>query len=328
MIVGPPLMLAVGVLSARVAVGAAAFAVVMFGAVHLAWSTGAYRSPCYVESNYYCIQILETTENGHRARALMLDRLVHSFVVLDDPKALEYGYERAYADLTETHAKERPQLDTLFIGGGGFSFPRYVEALYPQATIDVIEIDRAVIEAAYRQLGLPSTSRIRSFNQDARLFLAEWDDPKRYDIVYGDAFNDLSIPFHLTTVEFNRIIATRLKPDGIYLANVIDNPERGEFLKAYANALHAVFPYVYVFARTERLLPFDRNTYVLMASRQPLDRAKLDAVSSAENPSVRTTPMPDARLEGYLKTGRALTLTDDFAPVDQLLARLFLERGE
>jgi len=32
-------------------------------------------------------------------------------------------------------------------------------------------------------------------------------------------------------------------------------------------------------------------------------------------------------VNAYLKSGRALTLTDDFAPVDQLLARLFIERG-
>jgi hypothetical protein len=37
--------------------------------------------------------------------------------------------------------------------------------------------------------------------------------------------------------------------------------------------------------------------------------------------------MPEARLTAYLASGRALTLTDDFAPVDQLLANLFVERG-
>jgi predicted membrane-bound spermidine synthase len=41
----------------------------------------------------------------------------------------------------------------------------------------------------------------------------------------------------------------------------------------------------------------------------------------------RTTPLDEERLNAYLKSGRALTLTDDFAPVDQLLARLFIERG-
>ncbi len=160
------------------------------------------------------------------------------------------------------------------------------------------------------------------------MFLLEWTDPKQYDVVYGDAFNDLSVPYHLTTVEFNQTIASRLKPGGIYLANVIDKLEGGEFLKAYANSLRAVFPYVYIFARGEGLLPFDRNTYVLMASREPLAAANLEAVTSRELASSRPTAMPDAQLDSYLKSGRALTLTDDFAPVDQLLANLFIERGQ
>ena len=286
-----------------------------------------YRAPCDVESNYYCIKVIETYEKGHVGRMLMLDRLIHSYVVLDDPTALDYGYEQAYSNLTRVHAAGRSQLDTLFIGGGGYSFPRYVEATYPSSTVDVVEIDPAVIAVAHERLGLPATSRIRSFNQDARVFLAERTDPKRYDIAYGDAFNDLSIPYHLTTVEFNRIVADRVKPDGIYLTNIIDRFDGGEFLKAYANALRAVFPHVYVFGRGESFRPFDRNTYVLMASKQPLDRERFDAITSRDDPYSRTTLLPDDRLKAYLVSGRAITLTDDFVPVDQLLARLFIERG-
>jgi spermidine synthase len=321
--------LAGGLLSARVAAAAAGFAVVVFALVRLAWNAGEYRSPCRIESDYYCIQILETTSrSGHPARTLMLDHLIHSYVDLEDPTALDYGYERAYADLTQAHAAGRPPIDTLFIGGGGYAFPRYVEAAYPGATVDVIEIDPAVIDVVHHQLGLPATSRIRSFGQDARMFLREWTDPKRYDLIYGDAFNDLSVPYHLTTVEFNQIVASRLKPDGIYLANVIDKLDGGEFLKAYANSLRAVFPHVYIFGRGDTLMPFDRNTYVLMASREPLDRAALDAVLAAEPAPAHTTAMPQAELDSYLRSGRALTLTDDFAPVDQLLANLFIERGQ
>ena len=287
---GPLLVLAGGLQSARVAAGAAGLAIVAFALVRLAWNAGEYRSPCGIESDYYCIRVLETTSaNGHPARTLMLDHLIHSYVDLDDPTALDYGYERAYADLTRAHATGRAPIDTLFIGGGGYAFPRYVEAVYPGATVDVIEIDPAVIEVAHQQLGLPPTTRIRSFNQDARMFLREWTDPKQYDVIYGDAFNDLSVPYHLTTVEFNRIVASRLKPDGVYLANVIDKLAGGEFLKAYANSLRAVFPYVYIFGRGDALMPFDRNTYVLTASRQPLDRATLETVTSAEPASARTT---------------------------------------
>ena len=325
-VLGPVLIIAGGLLWRRMAMGSGGIAVAIVALVGLGWNIGHYRAPCRVESDYFCIQILEAMAGDRGARTLMLDRLIHSYVVLDDPTALGYGYERAYAELTQAHAAGRMALDTLFIGGGGYTFPRYIEAVYPQATVDVIEIDPAVTRATYEHLGLSRETRIRSFNHDARAFLQEWADPKRYDIIYGDAFNDLSVPYHLTTVEFNRMLATRLKPDGIYLANVIDKLEGGEFLKAYANSLKRVFPHVHILARTDAVLPFDRNTYVLMASRQPLDRSRLDAVTSSDE-SERTVPMRDAQLEAYLRSGRALVLTDDFAPVDQLLANLSVERG-
>jgi spermidine synthase len=304
-----------------------ASAVATYAFVGGQWVHGRYKAPCDVESNYYCIKVIDTAENGHAARMLMLDRLIHSYIVPDDPLALDYGYEHAYSNLTQAHAAGRTAIDTLFIGGGGYSFPRYIEAVYASSTVDVIEIDPAVIEVAHTRLGLPSTSRIRSFNQDARVFLREWNDPKRYDFIYGDAFNDLSIPYHLTTVEFNRIIASRLKPNGVYLTNIIDRFQGGEFLRAEANALRAVFPHVYIFGRGEAFEPFDRNTYVLMASRAPLNRTALDAITARDDPSVRTTPLSVDRMNAYVTSGRAITLTDDFVPVDQLLARLFVERG-
>jgi spermidine synthase len=306
---------------------AAVCALGTFVLVGAAWRGGRYAAPCDIESDYYCIKVIETTQGGHSARILMLDRLVHSYVVPDDPRALEYGYERAYSDLTQAHVIGRTQIDTLFIGGGGYAFPRYIEAVYPGSSVDVIEIDPAVITVAHERLGLSATSRIRSFNSDARVFLTAWTDPKQYDFVYGDAFNDLSIPYHLTTVEFIRIIATRLKPGGIYLTNIIDTFEGGEFLKAETNALRAVFPHVYIFGRGEAFQPFDRNTYVLMASRQPFDSARLEAITAHVEPAFRTVRLPEARLAEYVASGRGLTLTDDFVPVDQLLASLFVERG-
>ena len=145
-----------------------------FAFVRVGWSAGKYRAPCEVESNYYCIQINETFENGRPARALMLDQLIHSFVVLDDPTALGYGYERAYADLTRCSCSGRQQIHTLFIGGGGYAFPRYVEAAYPKVRDGrrrSRSIPAVIAGRAQSSSGLGATSRIRSFNQDARTFL-------------------------------------------------------------------------------------------------------------------------------------------------------------
>ena len=135
------------------------------------------------------------------------------------------------------------------------------------------------------------------------------------------------MPYHLTTVEFNRIVASRLKPDGIYLANVIDKLEDGEFLKAYANALRAVFPHVYIFGRGDALHAV--RSQHLRADGEPAAARPRDARGrdvGGAGLSDGPPAMPDARLDSYLKSGRALTLTDDFAPVDQLLASLFIER--
>ena len=134
---------------------------------------------------------------------------------------------------------------------------------------------------------------------------------------------------HLTTVEFDRLLLRHWKPGGVYLANIIDSLDSGEFLRGiHETRCRANLSRTCIcFARGNSLQPFDRNTCVVMASLQPLDQARLDAVTADERSSTRTTAMAEARLERYLKLGRALTLTDDFAPVDQLLASLFIRRG-
>ena len=48
------------------------------------------------------------------------------------------------------------------------------------------------------------------------------DVDKRYNLVFGDAFNDFSIPYHLTTHEFIELLRSHMTDDGIYILNVID----------------------------------------------------------------------------------------------------------
>jgi len=66
-------------------------------------------------------------------------------------------------------------------------------------------------------------------------------DKGRYDFIFGDAFNDLSIPYHLTTKEFNQQMKELLKPDGFLIANLIDSVTEGLFLPSYIRTLEEVF---------------------------------------------------------------------------------------
>jgi spermidine synthase len=284
----------------------------------------AFAAPCLKESNYYCIQIYEQTIDGFSVKSLALDHLVHSYVALDDPTFIGYGYERVYQELTDFHARDRARFRTLAIGAGGYTFPRYLIAAYPNADVDVVEIDPAVTEIAKYHLDVPEDPRLTSFNKDARLWLIEEQPEGRYDIVYGDAFNDVAIPYHLTTLEFDRMVRRALKPDGVLMANIIDDFDRGEFLRASLNTLRQVFDHVYVVALGPLWEQGGPGTYVVVASASPVD---FDAFARFDGP--RTTiakasaVMPADRLREYMARGRQIVLTDDHAPVDNLIAQVF-----
>lgn len=294
---------------------------------------GALRGPCTLESSYFCIQV-QTRPGGEaqtELRALMLDKLLHSYNVPDDPTHLEYGYTRYFAEVLRLRAEQDGDLRTLFVGGGGYTVPRYVEATYPSAAVDVVEIDPKVTLAAQRYLGLRADTRIRTYNEDARQFFLERRTPGGYDVVFGDAFGDLSIPFQLTTREFNEVVKASLAPDGIYVSNVIDLFPAGDFLRAFLATQRAVFPHVGVMLEPQvsASSPWgdgpvatkpDRTTFVVLASSVPLPLEQLRGRRDA--PGV----VLDVERFEALVGGGGIVLTDNYAPVDGLTSRLFLSR--
>ena len=157
----------------------------------------------------------------------MLDHLIHSYVNLANPLHIEYEYERIYGEVLKWMYGPQSRLQSLSIGGGGYTFPRYMELSYPKAHIDVVEIDPEITKAVYNYLGLPGSTRIRTFNTDGRWFVMNCKE--KYDIILTDAFNDLSIPYHLTTREFVRQLNGILNDDGILMSNIIDNFQKGRF---------------------------------------------------------------------------------------------------
>jgi spermidine synthase len=283
----------------------------------LAWRQGWLASRCWQETNYYCIKVrLDAKESN--LRVLTLDRLVHSYVDLADPTRLRYGYEQVYANVLGIVFPDKPALAALFIGGGGYTFPRYMEIVYPGSRIEVIEIDPGVTRVAQAELGLPLDTTITTFNDDARRFIDDLPATQRYDLILGDAFNDFSVPYHLTTLEFNQQVAAHLTEDGFYMVNIIDG-RQGDFFRAYVNTLQQVFTYVYVSPVVAELGEAERQTYVIVASAHELP---IHAPSALNKQFVTA-----AALATYLQQGPRRTLTDDYVPVDNLLAPVFAAEG-
>ena len=279
---------------------------VIVGLVTAAFTTGAFDTGCLRESNYYCIQVFDSVVDGDRpVKVLQLDKLLHSFVSLDDPTLLVSGYQKVFAEIEAYVAQQNPGLRVLFIGGGGYVNPRYVAAVFPESKVEVIEIDPEVTRVATEYLGLRPDTRIVTYNEDARMAVPKLPSG-RYDLVIGDAFRDVSIPYHLTTQEFNGQVGALLKDTGIYAVNAVDNLQTGGFLRAYVNTLRQTFPYVSLIQDVDRWQDDFQRTYVVAASFQPLSAGALEnAAIQGQRGRIVSRFMPEDTFMSWLNSSRA-----------------------
>jgi predicted membrane-bound spermidine synthase len=269
------------------------------------------------ESQYYTIAVERTVreDTGAPIHALNLDHLVHSYADLEDPTHLGYGYLRIFNDVAGTMLRTRRQPRFLFIGGGGYTLPRLLSRT--GAKIDVVEIDPAVTRVARRFFGVPRTPALQTINEDARWFALQKHGRANegYDAIFIDAFNDLSVPYHLTTREFTAMLHGLLRAGGAIAVNLIDNYEEGRFLASYVKTLQSVFgeEHVTLIAEEEADLESSRSTFVVVASTSRFQYSGAHVVS-------------DDHLRRWIFRRPAIVLTDDYAPVDNMLAPLFSGR--
>jgi spermidine synthase/MFS family permease len=257
----------------------------------------------------------------HDVRYLTLDRLVHGYVDLQDPSWLGYEYEVLYAGILGRHWPADVEASCLFIGGGSYTFQRHLLARDDRRLRCVTaEIDPAVTRAARRVLGLVDDPRHRIVHEDARTYVNRVDrvdsSEERFHFVFGDAFDDLAVPFHLTTVEFARSLSDRMEPTGLYLVNVVDVWNSGLFRGALVTTLEEVFEHVAVTSLEPRN-DDARETFVVAASHAPLD---LDGILDLRGRPLAVVRYDVAEVADLRDRAGGRVLTDDHAPVEILLA--------
>jgi spermidine synthase len=283
----------------------------------------------YKESDYYTLKLSKTqsADGKKNLQALILDNLIHSYVCLEDPHHIEYEYERIYAEIMKWRFDQKSAFRTLTIGGGGYTFPRHMEAAYPKATIDVVEIDPVVTRVVYDYLGLPGNTRIKTYNTDGRWYVMNCNE--RYDVVFTDAYNDLSIPYHLTTKEFVAQLKSIMTPDAILMSNIIDNFQKGAFLPSYIKTLQEVFgdKNVYLFSVSPDFENLRISTFIVMASVKPLNMAEFGRwLEKHYTGDAKSALVSDELVRKLLTNKNSIVIRDDYAPVDNLIAPVFEER--
>lgn len=279
------------------------------------------------EGVYQQITIYEGSYLGRPARFLLLDRSESGAMFLDstDPSDLVYDYTKYYSLYTVFAPRVR---NALVLGGGAYSIPKALLHELPDAVIDVAEIEPSFLDLAKQYFGAADSPRLRNYVQDGRRFLQDADT--QYDLIFGDVYYSyFSVPPQFTTREFFALAKSRLRTEGVFIANMIGDLSRREpsLIMAEIRTFQTVFPNSYFFAvesasRTDQL---QNITLVGYHSDRRVDVA---------TPPVTTHPDDLIRFLRYKVVDVARrfelssypVLTDDFSPVEYLTARV-LERA-
>jgi spermidine synthase len=268
--------------------------------------------PCDQETRYHCVSVVGDSDRAD-GRMLRLDNAQHSYVALNDPWYLDFDYVRAMAGVLDAAAPDSAPLDVLHVGGGAMTLPRYQLASRGGGLNTVVEIDPGVIQVGRQRLRLPTSSRLDVRAADARTEVRRLPDDS-YDAYVGDAFSGVAVPWHLTTRETVADIDRVLRPDGVFTQNIIDF-EGLRFLAAGVATVGTVFDHVAVYEQTAKTN--GGGNFVVIASQKPLDRDAIEAAVEKQEAPMRL--MPNSHVQRWRES--APVLTDDYAPVDQLISR-------
>ncbi len=276
------------------------------------------------QTSYQELRVADDDE----VRTLYLDGVPHSAMDLTNPTRYVFEYTR-YFHLPLLFQDDVNRV--LFVGGGGFSGPKRFLAEYANVTVDVVEIDPAVVRVAREYFAVPESDRLGIHVEDGRVFLADTTDT--YDVIVLDAYRADRVPYHLTTVEFMELAADRLDDDGVLVANVISARRGSEaaFYRAQYRTMDRVFPRVYSFPTSETTA---LQNIMLVATKSPqrVSQATLDDRNDRRSIGIDLT----GAISNYRATvavGDAPLLRDDHAPVGGLLAeqlerRYVVERAD
>lgn len=219
---------------------------------------------------------------------VLLDGFPQSAVDPEDPSRLDFEYVQHMAMTIDVVAPGGPVRVT-HIGGGGLTLARWLTVTRPGSTHVVLEPDATLTELVRRELPLPRGHRIRVRSVDGRAGLSQLR-PSSADLVLLDAFAEGRVPPELVTTEAMAEVSRILRPGGVLVANLADEPGMRWLGRVRAGAARAL-PHTAFVALHEVLKGRRFGNVVLVASALPLPVPELRRAAASQ-------PLPTGVLNG------------------------------
>lgn len=308
------ILLALGLvyfISKRAKRGACTAAVVLFMLCSILGHSGSFafweNSLLYEgESIYNYLQVKETDDSVILSTNVLFG--VQSIMKKDDSlTGMYYDYALAAPFMAGMDGKEKG--DILILGMGTGTYARQCMNYFENVSVEGVEIDQKITDLAGEYFSLPDTVDVTTY--DGRAYLQAVD--KKYDVIMVDAYQDITIPFQMSSIEFFSMVKDHLKEGGVMVVNMnMHSEEEGNINEYLSDTIANVFGAVYtvdVKGSTNRELFAAETEEILQKLEEGTGRLGHGELADMMN-------QVSGELVKYEKGG--LLLTDDKAPVELL----------
>lgn len=187
------------------------------------------------ESVYNYLQVKETDDSVILSTNVLFG--VQSILKKDNSMTgMYYDYAMAAPFMAGVHEKDT--METLVLGMGTGTFAAQCGRFFPQMEIEGVEIDGKITQLARTYFALPADLPVETY--DGRAYLHAVDH--KYDVIMVDAYQDITIPFQMSSVEFFTLVRNHLKSGGVMVVNMnMRGTEEGNINQYLADTISQVF---------------------------------------------------------------------------------------
>lgn len=231
-------------------------------------------------------------------------------------------YEYALMAPMMADVMNQEKMDVLVLGMGTGTYAKECQSYFENTEIEGVEIDEAIVDLSTEYFEFPKDIPVTTY--DGRAFLNATD--KTYDVILIDAYQDITIPFQMATIEFFQLVEDHLNEDGVVILNMnMHSEEEGNINDYLGDTVARVFDINYTMnvpRVTNRLLFSTNNPEILEVMNENLtlykNQIEEDTTENQEKKQelVKILDRCAESIEPY-QSGDYL-LTDDKAPVERL----------
>lgn len=258
------------------------------------------------ESVYNYLQVYEDEEDVYLSTNVLFG--VQSVYHKDKGLTGMY-YDYAMAAPYMAGLKEKDGLSILVLGNGSGTYATQCERYFDGVTLEGVEIDAKITKLAEKYFDLPEDVKVTTYDGRAYLNAVK----KRYDVIMVDAYQDITIPFQMSSVEFFRLVKEHLTDDGVMVVNMnMRGGGKGSINEYLSDTIAHVFSEVYTVD-----VSHTTNTELFASNNANMVERFRSNLNGEDNPELlRMMQEIDSELVKY--SAGEHCMTDDKAPVELL----------